>query len=295
MTETKFEDLKISNDFMFKEVMKSNKELCKRLVGSIMQQEIEDIVYIDTEKTMQPYYDSRGIRLDVILADENHTRYNLEMQARNVISKAGVALLPKRTRHYQSVIDMDMLKKGQDFDQLNPLVLIFICTFDFYKEGRYVYTFKSRCLENLELELANDVTVKLVNAKGNQGQINDLLKNFLQYVMTNKPVDDFTKDVERQVWAVKNDKKAREEYMVLQAKIREHEIVAFEACEAQGHAAGLAESLAAGEAQGEANQIVAMVERKMKFKNMTCEEAMDDLDCTPKERQAYYDYVAKSK
>ena len=63
-----------------------------------------------------------------------------------------------------------------------------------------------------------------------------MLKNFLQYVMTNEPVDDFTEDVERQVWAVKNDKKAREEYMVLQAKIREHEIVAFEAGEAQGEA-----------------------------------------------------------
>ena len=250
MSETKFEDLKISNDFMFKEVMKSNKGLFKRLVGSIMQQDIEDIVYIETEKTLQPYYDSRGIRLDVILADENHTRYNLEMQARNVISKAGVALLPKRTRYYQSVIDMDMLKQGENFDQLNPLVLIFICTFDFYKEGRYVYTFKSRCLENLELELANDVTVKLVNAKGKQGQVNDLLKNFLEYVMTNKPVDDFTKDVERQVWAVKNDKKAREEYMVLQAKIREHEIIAFEAGEAQGHAAGLAEGEAKGRADG---------------------------------------------
>ena len=250
MSETRFEDLQISNDFMFKEVMKSNKGLCKRLVGSIMQQDIEDIVYIDTEKTLQPYYDSRGIRLDVILADDNHTRYNLEMQARNVISKAGVALLPKRTRYYQSVIDMDMLKQGENFDQLNPLVLIFICTFDFYKEGRYVYTFKSRCLENLELELANDVTVKLVNAKGKQGQVNDLLKNFLEYVMTNKPVDDFTKDVERQVWAVKNDKKAREEYMVLQAKIREHEIIAFEAGDAQGHAAGLAEGEAKGRADG---------------------------------------------
>ena len=54
--------------------------------------------------------------------------------------------------------------------------------------------------------------------------------------MTNEPVDDFTEDVERQVWAVKNDKKAREEYMVLQAKIREHEIVAYEAGEAQGEA-----------------------------------------------------------
>ena len=250
MSETKFEDLTISNDFMFKEVMKSNKGLCKRLVGSIMQQDIEDIVYIDTEKTLQPYYDSRGIRLDVILADKNHTRYNLEMQAKNVIGDTGEAFLPKRTRYYQSVIDMDMLKKGQDFDELDPLVLIFICTFDFYKEGRYVYTFKSRCLENLELELANDVTVKLVNAKGKQGQVNDLLKNFLEYVMTNKPVDDFTKDVERQVWAVKNDKKAREEYMVLQAKIREHEIIAFEAGEAQGHAAGLAEGREEGIAQG---------------------------------------------
>ena len=262
MSETRFEDLQISNDFMFKEVMKSNKGLCKRLVGSIMQQDIEDIVYIDTEKTLQPYYDSRGIRLDVILADDNHTRYNLEMQARNVISKAGVALLPKRTRYYQSVIDMDMLKKGENFDQLNPLVLIFICTFDFYKEGRYVYTFKSRCLENLELELANDVTVKLVNAKGKQGQVNDLLKNFLEYVMTNKPVDDFTEDVERQVWAVKNDKKAREEYMVLQAKIREHEIVAYEAGEAQGHAAGLAEGLAEGEAKKSRETAIKMLKKQ---------------------------------
>ena len=262
MSETKFEDLTISNDFMFKEVMKSNKGLCKRLVGSIMQQDIEDIVYIETEKTLQPYYDSRGIRLDVILADENHTRYNLEMQARNVISKAGVALLPKRTRYYQSVIDMDMLKQGENFDQLNPLVLIFICTFDFYKEGRYVYTFKSRCLENLELELANDVTVKLVNAKGKNGQVNTLLKNFLRYVMTNEPVDDFTEDVERQVWAVKNDKKAREEYMVLQAKIREHEIVAYEAGEAQGHAAGLAEGLAEGEAKKSRETAIKMLKKQ---------------------------------
>ena len=262
MSETKFEDLKISNDFMFKEVMKSNKGLCKRLVGSIMQQDIEDIVYIETEKTLQPYYDSRGIRLDVILADENHTRYNLEMQAKNVIGDTGEALLPKRTRYYQSVIDMDMLKQGENFDQLNPLVLIFICTFDFYKEGRYVYTFKSRCLENLELELANDVTVKLVNAKGKHGQVNTLLKNFLQYVMTNEPVDDFTEDVERQVWAVKNDKKAREEYMVLQAKIREHEIVAFEAGEAQGHAAGLAEGLAEGEAKKSRETAIKMLKKQ---------------------------------
>ena len=79
--------------------------------------------------------------------------------------------------------------------------------------------------------------------------------------------------------------------MVLQAGLIDTEIIASEAGEAQGHAKGLAE----GEAKGEANQIITMVERKMKLKNMTCEEAMDDLDCTPEERQAYYGYIAKSK
>ena len=106
------------------------------------------------------------------------------------------------------------------------------------------------------------MTVKLVNAKGKQGQVNTLLKNFLQYVMTNEPVDDFTKDVERQVWAVKNDKKAREEYMVLQAKIREHEIVAYEAGEAQGHAAGLAEGLAEGEAKKSRETAIKMLKKQ---------------------------------
>ena len=254
MSETKFEDLTISNDFMFKEVMKSNKGLCKRLVGSIMQQDIEDIIYIDTEKTLQPYYDSRGIRLDVILADKNHTRYNLEMQAKNVIGDTGEALLPKRTRYYQSVIDMDMLKKGQDFDELDPLVLIFICTFDLYKEGRYVYTFKSRCLENLELELANDVTVKLVNAKGEQGQVNDLLKNFLRYVMTDEPVDEFTEDVARQIVAVKNDPIARRDYMVLATRIKDARRAGYVEGEAKGRADGLAEGREEGLAEGEAKK-----------------------------------------
>ena len=112
-----------------------------------------------------------------------------------------------------------------------------------------------------------------------------MLKNFLQYVMTNEPVDDFTKDVERQVWAVKNDKKAREEYMVLQAKIREHEIVAYEAGEAQGHAAGLAEGMAAGEAQGELKERLKNVKAVMEKMEVNAYEAMNILEIPLEEQQ----------
>lgn len=221
MNKVKFDNLPISNDFMFKKVMQ-NKYLCQRLVSAIMQKDIADIIYTETEKTVEPYYDSRGVRLDVIVADERNIRYNLEMQVKNTLGEAtGEPLLPKRTRYYQSIMDMDMLQKGQDFDELNPLVLVFICAFDLFGEGRYVYTFKSRCLENLQLELKNDVTVLLLNAQGTKGNVDTLVKNFLRYVNDFVPTDAFTKEVEAEVVKLRQDKKVRREFMVLSTRLKD--------------------------------------------------------------------------
>ena len=148
-----------------------------------------------------------------------------------------------------------------------------------------MYTFKSRCLVNLDLELGNDVTTMFLNANGVAGAVTPQMVNVLEYVRTQVPNDAYTHELEAEVARLKQDKEVRRKYMVLQAELRDAQIIAFEAGEAQGHAAGLAE--------GEVNKFVAMVGSKMKRKNMTCEEAMDDLDSTPEERQAYYDYLAK--
>ena len=88
---------------------------------------------------------------------------------------------------------------------------------------------------------ANDVTVKLVNAKGKHGQVNTLLKNFLRYVMTDEPVDEFTEDVARQIVAVKNDPIAMRDYMVLATRIKDARRAGYVEGEAKGREAGLAE------------------------------------------------------
>ena len=88
---------------------------------------------------------------------------------------------------------------------------------------------------------ANDVTVKLVNAKGKHGQVNTLLKNFLRYVMTDEPVDEVTEDVARQIVAVKNDPIARRDYMVLATRIKDARRAGYVEGEAKGREAGLAE------------------------------------------------------
>ena len=147
-----------------------------------------------------------------------------------------------------------MLQKGQTYDKLSPLVLVFVCAFDLFKEGRYLYTFKSRCLENLDLELANDVTTMFLNANGVAGDVTPQMVNFLEYVKTQVPNDAYTRELEAEVARLKLDKEVRRKYMVLQAELRDTEIVAFEAGEAKGHAAGLAEGLAEGEAKGEAKK-----------------------------------------
>ena len=250
MEETKFEDLTIQSNFMFKHVM-GNKGLCQRFISNVMKCDVVDLEYIETEKELEPYFDSKCVRLDVIVVDRNNNRYNLEMQVRNVIGKeTKLPLLPKRARYYQSVMDMDMLQKGQTYDKLSPLVLVFVCAFDLFKEGRYVYTFKSRCLENLDLELANDVTTMFLNANGVAGDVTPQMVNFLEYVKTKVPNDAYTRELEAEVARLKLDKEVRRKYMVLQAELRDTEIVAFEAGEAKGHAAGLAEGHAAGLAEG---------------------------------------------
>lgn len=234
MNQSQYEDLTIQDDFMFKKVMQC-KRICMRLISEIMQVEVRDITYLETEKTIEAYFEGRGIRLDVLVADDKGTHYNIEMQVRNTIgTSTGKALLPKRTRYYQGSIDTDMLQKGQNFDEMPPLVLIFICAFDLFNQDRYLYEFKSRCTEDYELVLDNEVTVMFLNALGHRGNVSQLVKNFLQYVNDHVPKDDFTNEVEDEVVRLNHDKEVRREFMVLSTRLKDERMLGIEEGRVEG-------------------------------------------------------------
>ena len=77
--------------------------------------------------------------------------------------------------------------------------------------------------------------------------------------------------------------------MVLQAELRDTEIVAFEAGEAQGRAAGLVEGEAkgreAGLAEGEAKERLSNVKAIMDSLKVSALEAMNILKFSPEEQQ----------
>ena len=213
---TKFENLTIQNDFIFKKVM-SRKRICIHLLEELLQIKIADINYLEAEKSLEPEYTSRGIRLDIIVADDRNTHYNLEMQVKNNKNPdTKKHVLPKRTRYYQALLDIDLLQNSQEYDLLPPTYVIFICVFDFFAKGNYVYTFKKRCLEDLELELPDEATTIILNTHGN---ISKDIKSFYDYVNNHVINSDFTKQIDDEISYLKLDTKVRREFMLLEARL----------------------------------------------------------------------------
>ena len=203
-----WQDLTIQDDYMFKLIM-SRKRICKKMLEKILRISIDDLVYIEDEKSMKASYDSKGVRLDVYVKDDKHTVYNIEMQVRKPENEG----LYKRTRYYQSMIDGDLLKAGVDYDELNPTYIIFICPFEPFHEGRHMYTFRNYCTEDKDIEL-QDGTVKLfLNTKGTMDDVEPDVKAFLEYVDGVMSPDEFVQEIDEAIRNVKTQESERVRYM----------------------------------------------------------------------------------
>ena len=84
----------------------------------------------------------KGVRLDVIAADEKRTHYNVEMQ---VLRKKN---LGKRSRYYHSQIDIEIFLAGMEYGKLPDSYVIFVCDFDPFYKKKYKYTFDTVCKED---------------------------------------------------------------------------------------------------------------------------------------------------
>ena len=213
-----WENLKISNDFIFAKVMR-NAQLCRELLGRLLDLAIERIEYSQEQKTIDISRDSKSVRLDVYLKDEQGTIYNVEIQTTSNRN------LPRRTRFYQGMIDLNAIEKGADYSELPQSLVIFICTFDAFGFGLWKYSFENLCREDSDIRL-NDGAFKIFfNTAGTRGNISQKAKNILRFI-AGKPVkDDFTEKLAGEVQKIKENKEWKVEYMTLlmreQEKYRE--------------------------------------------------------------------------
>ena len=205
----KLQELTIKDNFMFAAVM-MDPENCRGFLEMLLEIPIAR-VEVSYEKSMVYRPEYKGVRLDVFAKDEHNTRYNVEMQ---VAKRA----LERRSRYYHGQMDMEMLLSGMDYRQLPNAYVIFICDFDPFGQGRYLYTVKKRCQELSELPYEDGNTTMFLSTCGkNEDEVPKPLVNFLRFVKGSGITceDAFTKQLQRSVDLVKRNRDMEERFMVL--------------------------------------------------------------------------------
>ena len=135
----KWEDLTITDDFMFSQVMK-DKEICKNVVETILGIKVGEIEFLTSQHEIEINPESKSITLDVYLRDEEKS-INVELQNGHRLE------LPRRSRFYQAAADIDNTQPGGLYSQMKDNYVIFICTFDPFLQGKAFYKFENICLD----------------------------------------------------------------------------------------------------------------------------------------------------
>ncbi len=190
-----------TNDLMFALVMRDT-EICRELLqlvlpdeefGEIRVTSPEDPLFgeltSEPQKSMKFVPDMHGVRLDVYLKSD-HAWAEIEMQTGTDIH------LGKRSRFYQSNMDLDCLEEGHDYQELKKSYVIFFCTFDLFHLDEPLYYFQTWDYEKgLKLD---DFSYKLViNTKCSEAKVPKKLKPLFAYV--NDAVDFGNSDLVRKI------------------------------------------------------------------------------------------------
>ena len=169
--EDDYEELNITNRFMFNKVM-SNAKLCSRVLQSLTGKNVSEVKSLVAEKYLQITEDGRGVRYDVFVEDSEDVLYDAEMQ-----NNDNAGELPLRTRYYQSMIDLSMMDVGYRFSQLKESYVIFICTFDPFGRGERCYDFSNRSGKKGEFPLGDKRTILIYNVMGKSDELNEDARN----------------------------------------------------------------------------------------------------------------------
>lgn len=122
----------IDDDFM-RCLFKDNIPLVELVLRTITGK--QDLVITDcrTQKDMKRLVGARSICLDAYGTDASGQKYDIEIQ------RADRGANPHRARYHSSVMDIENLDAGQDFNELPNSYTIFITEKDFYGKGEPIY------------------------------------------------------------------------------------------------------------------------------------------------------------
>ena len=206
-----YEELEFKDNFMFKKVME-DEVLCSEVLECLLERKIEELGESQTQKELQHTSRSKPIYLDVMNITDSGEVFDTEMENLNH-KKIEDHTLPKRSRYYQSSIDMEFLEKGDTYKKLPESNVVFICTFDPFQMEISQYSFRERCDQKPEMELGDGTRKYFFNCTYQGDDISKELRHFYDYVINGRAESELTKKIHAAVVKGRKNEIWRAQYM----------------------------------------------------------------------------------
>ena len=148
------------------------------------------------------------------------------------------------------MIDIDLLLKGQHYDQLRESYIIFICKNDPFHKGYSTYNFSMKDERDLSIELNDKSHLIVFNASAYQAEQDLEIKAFLEYMVSRQSTSPLTATIDKLVEQIKIKDLFRSEYMAWGLAEQDAERRGYEQGIASGVIKGRNEGLIEGRTEG---------------------------------------------
>ena len=229
----------IGNDYIFSCVMRKEGIFLQLMQRIFPELHLSKVEKHSPQMTFYGPAGSKSVRYDVYSEIDGRV-FDVEMQLSTRKNE------PKRTRYYQCLMDEQVLHQGEDYARLPDSYVVMISPQDLFHQGRHMYRFRNYEQTDRNLELRDGTTKVFLNTTGKGNDILPELKNFLNLINGDEPADEFCEEVEKEVWATKQDAETRRNFMDFEYAKMLAEIDARE----KGHREGMEQGLEEGRKEG---------------------------------------------
>ena len=224
--------LRAIDDIMFRKLCE-NIAFVEEILRVILEDDKITVVEVIPQDSIQNLR-GRSVILDAYCKLGNGSYCNVEVQRSDSDDHF------RRVRYHAACITANVVDPGEQFEQVDDLVVVYISEFDPFDEGRTVYHVRNM-VEETGRAVLDGLREIYVNTKHNDGsEIAELMQCLLEPVVTNPKFPALAKELQAEKGNVKGDEsmcKLVEEYA--QKRAKEY----GEKQKAEGKAEGVLETL----------------------------------------------------
>ena len=158
------------DDIIFRK-MAENKELCEEILRVFLQDSYLKVLNNKSQYAITNI-DRRSVILDAYCELRDGKRVNIEVQNADNVNHQ------KRVRYYSSVLTTSLMRKGENFDNVPEVCMIYICNFDVFRENKSLYLIK-RVIDGSNTEVDNGLKEIYISANISDGSaLSELMEVF---------------------------------------------------------------------------------------------------------------------